>query len=424
MLVRRALEKREWRETFELNVDDRQFLEWLGVDLGGVNVRGRYALKEATVFACVRIRSSAVAKLPLKVYQESNGVIRKATEHYLHRLLKLRPNPYMTMATFLRTLEVQRCLLGNAYVVPEFSNRTGRAEGLYPIDASKVEVWVDDVGLVGARNKVWYVLHVGGERRKLAFDEIIHLKGLTTDGIVGIAPLDHLRYLAESGASATRFVNNFYRHGLQTRGIVHYVGDLNEDAKRKFREKFEDMAAGLKNAHRISMLPVGYQYQPLSLSMADAQFLEITELGVRQLANAFGIKMHQLNDLSRATHTNIEEQQREFYVETLQDLLTEDEQEFTWKLLLNSELEAGYYLRFNVDSILRADIEKRYNAYKSGIQGGFMTPNQARGLEEWAPEEGGDQLLVNGNMIPITLAGQQVTKGGGKAGKRKKDEPD
>lgn len=415
MLVRQALEK---RETFELNADDQKLIEWLGLDAGGINVRGKNGLKEATVFACIRVRSSAVAKLPLKVYQDNEGVIRKATDHYLHRLLKLRPNPYMTTATFLRMLEVQRCLYGNAYAAPEF-NGAGRVAGLYPIDAGKVEVWVDDVGLLGAVNRVWYILRVGAERRKLSVDQIIHLKGLTTDGIVGIAPLNYLRYLAESGASATKFVHNFYRQGLQTRGLVHYVGDLDEKAKQSFRLKFEEMSAGLKNAHRISMLPIGYQYQPLALKMADAQFLEITELGARQIANAFGVKMHQLNDLSRATHTNIEEQQREFYVETLQDLLTEDEQELSYKLLLDSELAAGYYLKFNVDSILRADIEKRYNAYKSGIQGGFMKPNQARALEEWEPAEGGDQLLVNGNMIPITMAGQRVKKGGGKTGKGK-----
>ena len=418
MLVRQALEK---RETFELNADDQQLIEWLGLDAGGINVRGKNGLKEATVFACVRIRSSAVAKLPLKVYQDNSGAIHKATEHYLHRLLKIRPNPFMTTATFLRMLEVQRCLYGNAYVAPEF-NRNGRVVGLYPIDAGKVEVWVDDVGLLGAVNRVWYIIRVGAERRKLAADEIIHLKGLTTDGIVGIAPLNYLRYLVESGASATKFVNNFYRQGLQTRGLVHYVGDLNEDAKRKFRDKFEEMAAGLKNAHRISMLPIGYQYQPLALKMADAQFLEITELGARQIANAFGVKMHQLNDLSRATHTNIEQQQREFYVETLQDLLTEDEQEFSYKLLLDSELAAGYYLKFNVDSILRADIEKRYNAYQKAIGSGVLTPNEARALEEKEPKAGGDDLLVNGNMIPVTMAGKLIKKGGERTGKEDDDD--
>src|SRR5690606_42161207 len=82
------------------------------------------------------------------------------------------------------------------------------------------------------------------------------------------------------------------------------------------RKRFEQMASGLKNAHRIVPMPLGFQYQPLSHTLADAQFLENTELTIRQIANAFGIKMHQLNDLSRATHTNIEEQQNACYVAT------------------------------------------------------------------------------------------------------------
>jgi HK97 family phage portal protein len=406
MLLRQALERREvdaaGREVVSLG--DQRLLELLGIDIGAVNVKGKNALKEATVFACIRVRSSGVAKLPLKVYQDDGTAIRKATDHYLYPMLKLRPNPYMTMATFLRTIEVQSCLYGNAYILPEFG-KAGRVTGLYPIDAANVQVWVDNVGLLGSKNRMWYILNVAGEQRKLAADEIIHIKGLTTDGLVGIAPLDYLKYLVENGASATRFINQFYRQGLQTKGVVQYVGDLDEPAKKRFREKFEEMSSGLKNAHRIALMPIGYQFQPISLTMADAQFLENTELTIRQIANAFGIKMHQLNDMSRATHTNIEEQQREFYAETLQDILTEYEQELTYKLLLDSEIKQGFYLKFNVDAILRADIKTRFEAYRIGVQGTFMTPNQVRALEEWPAEDGGSKLLVNGNMRPIDQVG-------------------
>lgn len=415
MLIQRALNPPERREQQVVSLQDRRLLELLGVDVDEVSVRGLNALKEATVYACIRIRSSAVAKLPMKVYQDQDGAIRRASDHYLQRLLKLRPNPYMTASTFQRTMEVQNCLHGNAYALLEVDRR-GQVTALYPCDAAKMEVWVDDVGLVGPQNRLWYIVNVNGERRRLNADEVIHIKGLTTDGLVGIAPLEYLRYLIENGAAATKFINQFYRQGLQTKGIVQYVGDLTPEAQKRFREKFEEMSSGLKNAHRISLMPVGFQFQPISLSMADAQFVQNTELTIRQIANAFGIKMHQLNDLSRATHTNIAEQQREFYVETLQDLLTEYEQEFTYKLLLDAEIEQGYYLRFNVDTILRSDIKTRYEAYRTGVQGGFLTPNEVRALEEMPALDGGDQLLVNGNMIPITMAGQQYIKGGDNPG--------
>src|SRR5690606_35584183 len=128
------------------------------------------------------------------------------------------------------------------------------------------------------------------------------------DGIAGVSPLEYLRYLVESGAAGTKYIRDFFRNGLQVKGNVHYVGDLNREAEKKFKERFERMATGLKNAHRIALLPIGYQFQPLELSMTDAQFLETAQLTILQIANAFGVKMHQLNDLSRATHTNIEQQ--------------------------------------------------------------------------------------------------------------------
>ncbi|WP_134705100.1 phage portal protein [Ammoniphilus sp. YIM 78166] len=410
MFFRRAIEKR----SVEYSLNDPGLLEFLGITPGEVNVVGRNALKEATVFGCVKILAESISKLPLKIYQEDDNGIRKATRHSLNTLLRLRPNPYMSVSDVLKCVETQRNTYGNAYANIETDERTGRVVGLWPIDAKNVTIWVDDIGLFNSKSRIWYEVNVGGELRKLLPDEILHFKsGVTLDGIVGIAPLDYLRSTVENAASAGRFINNFYKQGLQTKGIVQYVGDLNEEAKKKFREKFEEMSSGLKNSHRISLMPIGYQFQPLSLSMSDAQFLENTELTIRQIATAFGIKMHQINELSRATYNNAAEQQRQFYVETLQPILTMYEQELTWKLFLESELEAGYYCWFNVDSILRSDIKTRYEAYRIGIQGGFLKPNEARAKEEMPPDPEGDRLLVNGNMMPIGMAGTQYLKKGG-----------
>jgi HK97 family phage portal protein len=418
MFFRRALERR----STEYSLNDPELLELLGISPGDVNVYGKNALKVATVFACIKILAESVSKLPLKVYQEDENGINKAVRHYLYRLLKLRPNPYMSASDFAKCNETQRNTYGNAYVNIE-TDEKGRIVGLWPIDSSKVTIWIDDVGLFNSKNKIWYEVDVGVEKRKLMPDEILHFKsGVTLDGIVGIPPLDYLRMTVENAASAEKFINNFYKQGLQVKGIVQYVGDLNEDAKRTFREKFEEMSSGLKNSHRIALMPIGYEFKPISLSMSDAQFLENTELTIRQIATAFGIKMHQLNDLSRATHHNVAEQQRQFYVDTLLPILTMYEQEMTYKLFLDSELEAGYYVKFNVDSILRSDIKTRYEAYGIGIEKGFITPNEARALEEKPPLPGGDQLVFNGNVIPLTMAGQQYLKGGDEGGQQTKDE--
>lgn len=398
-----------------ISINDRRLLEILGIEPDELNLKGKNALREATVFACIRILADAVGKLPLKIYQDKNGK-QSAAGHYLTPLLKIRPNPWMSSRDFFKAMEVQRNVYGNAYAWLDIKTRgpdAGKVSGIYPLDSTKVEIWVDDVGLLPGKGKMWYIYRDNkGKEYKIKPDEMLHFKSLTFDGIVGMTPLEQLKSTVENAGAASQFLNNSFKTGMQTKGIIHYVGDLDSKAEKTFREKFEQMSSGLKNANRVALLPIGYQYQPLSLKLTDAQFLENTELTIRQIAAAFGVKMHQLNELTRATHTNVEHQQREFYIDTLMDILTGYEQELSYKLFTEQELEDGYYIKFNVNAILRADPKTRYEGYRVAIQSGFLTPNEVRDLEEMEPKEGGDRLLVNGNMMPIEMAGSAYQKGG------------
>lgn len=399
--------------TTEIDINDKELLKWLGINVDDVNVTGSNSLKQATVFGCLRILSDTVSKLPIKLYKKDKGVKRQ-TNHYLEPLLKLRPNPYMSASDFWKCVELQRNIYGNSYVAIDF-NSNGKIKGLYPLDSSNMKIYVDDVGLLSSENKIWYIYTDNlGHRHKFMSDEILHFKGLTLNGLAGLSVIDELKHLIENGKSSEKYINNFFKNGLQVKGLVQYVGDLNPQAEETFRTEFERMSSGLKNAHRIAMLPIGYQFQPIGQKLVDAQFLENTQLTIRQIASVFGVKMHQLNDLDRATHSNITEQQREFYIDTLQSILTMYEQELVYKLFLNSEILDGFYLKFNVDSILRADIKTRYESYTNAIQNGFKTINDVRELEEDEPLEGGDIAIVNGNMIPLSMVGEQYTKGGDK----------
>lgn len=394
----------------EIDANDKELLKWLGIDIDAIDVMGKNSLRQATVFGCLRILSDTISKLPIKIYKKDNGV-KKITNHYLEPLLKLRPNPYMSASDFWKCIEVQRNIYGNSYVAMEFDTK-GKVRALYPLDSSQMQIFIDNTGILNSNNNIWYIYTDNlGLKHKFMNDEILHFKALTLDGLVGISIIDKLKHLIENGKSSEKYINNFFKNGLQVKGIVQYIGDLNPKAEETFRTEFERMSSGLKNAHRIAMLPIGYQFQPIGQRLVDAQFLENTQLTIRQIASVFGIKMHQLNDLEKATHTNIAEQQREFYIDTLQSILTMYEQELIYKLFLNTEIRKGYYLKFNVDSILRADIKTRYESYRIGIQGGFITPNEVRELEEKEPKDGGDELLVNGNMMPVKMAGEQYKKG-------------
>lgn len=398
----------------ELSMEDEEFLEFLGVDVTAIDVRGKNALREATVFACLKIRSDTMSKLPLKLYQKKDGV-QTIKDHPLSNLLSLRPNPYMSASNYWNSIENQKNLYGNAYVYIDYGvgRKSAEIAALYPLDSSRVKIYVDDVGLLGLKNGLIYVYKdKNNVEYKLGSDDLLHYRGMTLDGIAGLSVLEYNKIIIENAKSSQTYVNNFFRGGMQSKGIIQYVGDLDTKAKETFRTRFEDMSSGLKNAHRISLLPIGYQFQPISLSMTDAQFIENTELTIRQIAAMFGVKMHQLGDLSKATYSNITEQQKQYYVDTLQSDLTMYEQETTYKLLLSEELKKGYYCKFNTDVILRSDIKTRFEAYRIGIQSGFYKINEVREKEEMVTAEGGDRLYFNGNMIPVDMAGQQYVKGG------------
>ncbi|MGL5243570.1 MAG: phage portal protein, partial [Sarcina sp.] len=344
---------RRIRAETELTLDDKKLLDWLGIELGDTNVKGLDSLKQSTIYACIRILSDTVSKLPLKVYQNKNG-IRKSAEHHVGNLLKLRPNDYMSASDFWKCIEVQRNIFGNAYVYIETDKR-GQITGLYPLASDRMKVYIDDKGILNSKNKLWYVFTDKMDNEyKLKPYQILHFKSLTTDGLIGISPIDRLKSIMENGKKAEEYINNFYTNGLQVKGLIQYTGDLNREAEDNFITNFERMSSGIKNAHRVAMLPLGYQFQPISQTLVDAQFLQNTELNIRQIASVFGIKMHQLNDLDRATHSNITEQQREFYIDTLQSILTMYEQELIYKLFLEKELKHGFYIRYNVDAILRS----------------------------------------------------------------------
>lgn len=382
--------------------------EWLGLSVDELDVRGKNSLKETTVYTCIRILSETVGKLPLKIY-DGNG---KAADHPIYPLLKLRPNPYMSSYALRSATEAARNVYGNAYIWLDYS-RKGALKGLYLLDSTKMEIVVDDVGLISSKNKIWYIYtDNAGTKHKINSDEILHFKGLSLDGITGMSAVAALKMQVETNKAAGQYLNNSLKNGMTTSGIVHYVGDLSESAKKTFRDKFEEMSAGLKNVNRVSLLPVGYQFQPIALKLTDAQFLENTKLSIQQLTAAFGIKPHQVNQLEKTSYAAQSEGNREFYVDTLMAILTMYEQEYDYKLLTEDEIKKGYYTKHNVDVILRADPKTRYEAYARAIQNGFKTPNEVRALEEDEPLPGGDKLYLNGNMLPIEMAGAAYKKGG------------
>ncbi|WP_412729640.1 phage portal protein [Geobacillus thermodenitrificans] len=384
-------------------------LQWLGIDPD----TPKDQLSEATYFACLKILSESLGKLPLKMYQRTERGIVKSDREEIYNLLKLRPNPYMTSSVFWSTVEMNRNHYGNAYVWCQYKG--AELQGLWIMPSQYVTIVVDDGGILGKKNAIWYRYNDPYDGQLYVFhnDDVLHFKtSVTFDGITGLSVRDVLKHTVDGALESQKFMNNLYKTGLTGKAVLEYTGDLNQEARDRLVKGFEQFANGSKNAGKIIPVPLGMKLVPLDIKLTDSQFFELKKYSALQIAAAFGIKPNQINDYEKSSYASAEAQNLAFYVDTLLYVLKQYEEEITYKILSNELIQQGHYFKFNVNVILRADIKTQMEALSKGVNNGIYTANEARSYLDLPAEEGGDVLMVNGNYIPITMIGQQYQKGG------------
>lgn len=371
----------------------------------GVNMdkKGR---KEATLLTCLRILSENVGKLPIKVHKGREA----ADDHPLNKVLRLRPNKLMTPSTLWKTIEYQRNWYGYS-VVFIARNKEDKIMSLIPLKMDDVTMYVDDVGLLeNMEHPVFFEYKQGGHEYHFNFSDVLYFVGMTADGISPMPIREHLITLVENAEEATKYTNHYLKNGLHSRGVVKYIGDLDVESQRKLQARMTDVAGGIEKAGQLLPLPIGFDYQSISTSMEDAQFVELQALSERKIASAVGIKMHQLNALEKSTNSNNEQQQQEFYTDTLQSTLTSYEQEMTYKLLTDEEIDEGFFIRFNIDAILRSQSKERAEYLTTLVNGSIMMASEAREIIDLPFMEGSDRLIVNGSYLDLKDVGKHYSK--------------
>ena len=387
-----------------------QLLSWLGV-----HDTESTAQSEATYFACLKVLSESIGKLPLKVqqYTPEHGV-RIAREHRYYRMLNERPNRYMTASVFWSTVELCRNHYGNGYV---WITGAGSKTNLWILPSQDVQVYIDDRGIFGTKNAVWYVYtsSKNGKLYKIPYDSILHFKTSSSfDGITGRPVRDMLSETLVGNLKAQKMLNKLYDNGFTAKAVVQYTGSLNDELVKKYVKGIEDYATGkVDDVKSIIPIPIGSTLTPLNVNLTDNQFLELKKYSALQIAAAFGIKPNQINDYEKSSYASSEAQQLAFYVDTLLYIIKQYEEEICNKLLSDEEIANGYYAKFNISVILRADSEKQTQSLKEAVQGSLRTPNEARAMLDLPARPGGDVLLCNGSMMPVQMAGQQYSREGG-----------
>ena len=379
-----------------------------GRTTSGKPVNERTAMQTTAVYACVRILAAAVASLPLHVYEyQDDGGKKLVHDHPLYYLLHDEPNPEMTSFVFRETLMSHLLIWGNAYA-QIIRDGTGRVLGLYPLLPDKMDVQRDD------RGNIYYVYSRNSDENpmfkeygdiRLKAEEVLHIPGLGFDGLIGYSPIAMAKNAVGMTLACEEYGASFFANGANPGGVLEHPGVLKDPSK--VRESWNSVYRGVNNAHKIAVLEEGMKYQQIGIPPEEAQFLETRKFQINEIARLYRIPPHMIGDLDKSSFSNIEQQSLEFVKYTLDPWVIRWEQSLQRSLLLPGE-KGKYFIKLNVDGLLRGDYQSRMNGYAVGRQNGWFSANDIREMENMNPipdEEGGNLYLINGAMTKLADAG-------------------
>lgn len=380
---------------------------FFGGSTAGKNVTERSSMQMTAVYSCVRVLAEAVAGLPLHLYKYTDsGGKDKALEHPLYFLLHDEPNPEMTSFVFRETLMTHLLLWGNAYA-QLIRNGRGEVVGIYPLMPNRVSVNRDDKG------NIYYKYlrgledaHLNKENEViLLHSEVLHIPGLGFDGLVGYSPIAMTKNAIGMAIACEEYGAKFFANGATPGGILEHPGVVKDP--ERVRASWNSAFGGSANANKVAVLEEGMKYTPISISPNEAQFLETRKFQINEIARIFRVPPHMVGDLEKSSFSNIEQQSLEFVKYTLEPWLIRWEQSLVRSLILPGD-KGKYFIKFNVDGLLRGDYESRMNGYATARQNGWMSANDIRALEnldQISEEDGGNLYLINGNMTKLKDAG-------------------
>jgi HK97 family phage portal protein len=372
---------------------------YFGSTSSGKAVNERTALQTTAVYACVRILAETIASLPLHTYRYTDRGKEKALDHPLYYLLHNEPNSEMTSFVFRETLMSHLLLWGNAYAQIIRDGR-GQILSLYPLLPDKMTV--DRA----AGGEIIYQYRTDRGVYSLRREDVLHVPGLGFDGLIGYSPIAMAKNAIGMAIATEEYGASFFANGANPGGVLEHPGVV-KDPKR-VRESWNAVYQGSSNAHRVAVLEEGMKFQAIGIPPEQAQFLETRKFQINEIARVFRIPPHMLADLEKSSFSNIEQQSLEFVKYTLDPWVIRWEMSIQKALFSTSEKQQ-YFVRFNLDGLLRGDYASRMQGYATGRQNGWLSSNDIRELENMnliPAELGGDLYLVNGNMLPLSKSGK------------------
>lgn len=376
--------------------DDRYFTDIVqSKSSTGIDVTPDSARRCAAVLACVRVLAETIAHLPFVLYRRTDGTGRtRETNHPLFTLLHDSPNRWQTSFEFREMMMGHVLLRGNAYAQKVFDSR-GQIIELVPLNPTKVTPKMSPTGDV-----LYEFRQSKGGTVLIPADEMFHLKGYASDGLVGVSPIAEARETVGLSIAAEEFGARTFKNDAQPGGVLEHPGKLGDEAIANLRKSMQDQHGGVHNARKYMILEEGMKWTRVGMSASDTQYIETRKFQLEEIARIFRVPPHLIGHLERATFSNIEHQGLEFVTHTILPWLRRWEQAISSRLMSPAERKV-YYSEFLVEGLLRGDITVRYQAYAVGRQWGWLSADDVRRLENMdvLPEGQGEKYLLPLNMI-------------------------
>ena len=369
----------------------------------GTSVDEGNALSIAAVNSAVSLIADTISTLPVDSFIRLDGN---------RRPFRLKPawvsQPDVNFAghaVFYNSLLVSLLIDGNAFI-RVFSNRQGEVVNLMVLNPSTVEVKRNGQGRL--------IFTVQGEDKPLTSEQVLYIPDLLRPGTVrGVSRVHALKENLGLSKALELYAATFFGSGTTLQGVIEYPGALTLEQAESLRGSFDNAHKGWRKSGRTGILSGGASFKPTQADPEKSQALEARRMAVEDVARIWRIPSHMLNLPGTNTYSSVEQNMLGFVTHTLRPYVTKIEDAMG---TLMSRYQGGEtaFIKFNMNGLLRADIQSRYSAYSTGLQSGFLAINDIRRLEDLSPQEGDAAEAVR-----VPLANVNLSEAGVKAQREK-----
>lgn len=360
-----------------------------------IHVTEESSLAVGAVYACVRVLSETMAQMDLEVVEKAGKTSRVNTTHENYWLLHSEPSPYYNRFEWVQGMMAYALLWGNGFSWIK-RNRYSAAKELKILPAWEVTAKMTE------RGKLFYEWRHNNATDIISSDDMIHLKNLGTNGIMGMSPIQVQRESIGNSIAKLQHEGAFYSNGAKASGILMTPGTMGQKEIKNVKESFNKENELAKNRFKTIVLEEGVKYQQLTIPQNDAQFLESKKFDQTEVAGWYRVPPHMIGNLNDANYSNVDAQDRSFAKLAIVPWTTRFQQEIDRKLFFDEE-RGRFASQFNLDDLIKGDIKTRYEVYGMGVQYGLLRPSEGREQEGWAMENTEDinQFFMNGTMMPV-----------------------